>query len=202
MRMLFVAAIVFSAISVQAGAQTLNNRIIQPFVDGEAGVYDALGYKNPVVWGGGGVDVETNRVLILSSGHAELARKIETGDGYAYHFQGAAYARLGAGGRLLAGVGDGWSREITSQWSKSAQRPFIGGGYEGERVRIVLGYSLPMLDRQNGLQGVTGDVEFGVGRHFRVLLSDGLFEYHDTLGTTHPRTHLGAESFGGLKFVF
>lgn len=176
----------------------------QAFVTGAVTIYDQLGYKNPAVSGGIGYQHEGLHYYALAQGAIGAARKVETGDGWRGEAEGSGYLRLRA---FLLGAGARWSRESTSQWSKSAVRPFVGAGITASAAHLRLDYLLPSFDAQNGLEGPRGTLEIKGGRKWSLVISEGFYSFHDTRvkGVDYgvPATrHWGAESGIGLRYYF
>lgn len=175
----------------------ISARPMQPFVEGGAGVYANLGYHNPVVNGGAGIELEATHVFATAEASAIFDRKLDTGNGHSWQTDAGVYWRAS---RFLAGAGDRWTKLITSQYEKQGNRPYVGVGYEGTSVRILAQYVTPWFDVQNGLQGPRVSSELVASKHWHVVLIQGVYRYHDT-GNLGSR-RWGVEDTLGLKFDF
>jgi len=175
----------------------------QVFIAGGLAGYQNLGYRNPVAAAAAGIDIDRPRIFVTGRGEFARALKVETGDGWAVAVRTEAYARRG---RLLIGAGNLWSREQTTQWTKAADRPSMGGGWDGDTVRFSIQYETPWLDPENRLQGPRAEWDLRAGKRWRVEIGYGMFTFLDTrvkgvdYGDAVRMRHLGAETAVGVKF--
>lgn len=204
-----LTSVVFALFALPSWGQ-LNERPIQPFVSGGIAITGGLGYLNPQLSGQGGADIElpSSHLFLTAAAGGGWARKIETGDGHDFTADGEAFFKSSSSpSSLIFGGGVSWTEQVTSQWSKSATRPFPAFGYDGVNNRVIVSYLLPWLDSQNALQGPKVSWEARINKRLRLTTAYILSHYHDTrvAGVTYAEVaqgHWGGEIEGAVKVVF
>ena len=174
------------------------------FVVGRVGVLDNLGYTNPQIGIGGGIEMKSSQMLTTTQTFFSVAHKIETGDGSSKAFEVASYKTFN---KFLIGAGTNFSQVTTSQWTKRAWRPFAGIGYDGESNRIQARYLVPSYDIQNRLSGILVVYDYRVGRHWDMEYRWGIYRFQDTRvpGVFYAQPaekHTGAETDIAVKYYF
>ena len=91
------------------------------FVVGRVGVLDNLGYTNPQIGIGGGIEMKSSQMLTTTQTFFSVAHKIETGDGSSKAFEVASYKTFN---KFLIGAGTNFSQVTTSQWTKRRMAAF------------------------------------------------------------------------------
>jgi len=177
---------------------------MQPFVLGSVGMVNNLGYRNPTIEAGGGIEVQLPHLFARGELVGGRAAKIETGDGESLTFDIGVYLH---DGRFLFGGGNRFSQEWTSQFSKNANRPYIGAGFDDRKVRLLAEYLTPFLDAPNALQGPRALVQFFPAKHWRIDDVIGVYRYHDTRVPSGdysqpPGYHFGSEYDFAVEFAF
>ena len=205
MRKLLVSLmIVFMSVAL-AGQDELGQKAVTGFIIGGVGILDNLGYTNPLLIIGGGVELNSKQMLSTSQFTWSLSHKLETQDGHSRKLETAGYKRLGE--HFLLGAGTKYSQLVTSQWSKSAWGPFVGTGYEGDNYRIQARYVVPSFDVQNRLSGVLGVFDYRANRHFGTETRWGIYRFKDTrvpgvFYALPAEKHTGAETDLAVKYFF
>jgi hypothetical protein len=174
------------------------------FVVGRVGVLDNLGYANPQIGIGGGIEMKSSQMLTTTQAFFSVAHKIETGDGSSKAFEVASYKTFN---KFLIGAGTNFSQLTTSQWTKHAWRPFAAFGYDGESNRIQARYLVPSYDTQNRLSGILLIYDYRPARHWGMEYRWGLYRFQDTrvpgiFYAQRAEKHTGAEIDIAVKYYF
>jgi len=139
-----------------------------PFLYAGAGLMGG-GYA-PLAWeGGGGLRIDSRHVLASAEGEYDNGHKTNDNDqpnpkGHDRALAATAYFRLSSG--WFFGTGARWSQLSTTNYTKGAWRPTVGGGKDyfhkkcalencvaNFSMRLGVDYILPGTDRANALQG-------------------------------------------------
>jgi hypothetical protein len=203
-RLLILAMIAFIPVAL-VGQDEAMQKAVSGFVIGELGILDNLGYTNPLLGIGGGVELNSKQMLSTSQFTWSLSHKLETQDGHTEKIETANYTRLGQ--HFLFGAGTKYSQLVTSQWSKRVWSPFIGMGFEGEDYRIQARYVVPSFDVQNRLSGLLSVFDCRASRHFGTEIRWGIYRFKDTrvrgvFYASPAEKHTGAETDLALKYFF
>jgi len=174
------------------------------YVVGGVGVLDNLGYTNPLLEIGGGMELNTPQMFATSRFTFSISHKLETQDGHSRTAEMACYKKFAS---LMLGAGTKYSELTTSQWTKSSWRPFIGLGYEGESYRLQGRYVVPSFDPQNRLGGGLAVLDYRASRHIGTELRWGIYRFKDTrvpgvFYSQPPEKHFGAETDLAFKYFF
>jgi hypothetical protein len=177
---------------------------LKGYVIGGADVLDNLGYTNPLLSLGGGLEMTSPQMFVTSQFTFSLSHKVETQDGHSRNAEMASYKKFGS---FLLGAGTKYSQLTTSQWEKSSWRPFFGAGYEGESFRLQARYVVPAFDEQNRLGGALIVFDYRASRHFGTEMRWGVYRFKDTRvpGVFYAQPaekHTGAETGLALKYFF
>src|ERR1041385_4378996 len=86
---------------------------LKGYVVGGVSVLENLGYTNPLLDIGGGVELNTFQIFAASQFRFSLSHKIETQDGHSRNAEMLSYKKLGG---FLLGAGTKYSQLTTSQW--------------------------------------------------------------------------------------
>lgn len=155
-----------------------------------------LGYKNPTLDGVGGLEFEKSHFLIWNENRIEWARKIIPGDGFDFGTKVEGYTKIKSG--VLLGAAATWTKDWTSQFSKSAWHPDAMAGYQFRTARMEGGYIFSKGDPQNAVHGADVAVEIWQSRiSLRTDLQ--ILRYHPTLQPTAPESW-GIVYGGTLRF--
>ncbi len=169
-------------------------------VRGSAG----LGYANPEFVAGIAPEYQSKRFLFRGQALYRSARKLETGDGYAYTARAEFYHKFS---RFYAGAGLNYSRTTTSLWSKGSVRPLVAFGVE-DRVdnkypmRVFGYYIFKGSDESNGVQGPGFRLEIDLTP--KVRISPFEFEVYRFYPTEHPElgAKMGFRWGASVSYVF
>ena len=177
---------------------------LKGYVIGGVGVLDNLGYTNPLLDIGGGLELNTSQIFATSQFTFSLSHKLETQDGHSRNAEMASYKKFGG---FLLGAGTKYSQLTTSQWAKSSWRPFVGLGYEGESYRLQGRYVVPSFDVQNRLGGALAVFDYRANRHIGTELRWGVYRFKDTrvpgvFYVQPAEKHYGAETDLAFKYFF
>ena len=177
---------------------------ISGLVIGGVSTMNNMGYTNPVLTVGGGVEVKSKQVLAITKFTFSLTHKLETKDGHSRNLELVSYKRIH---NLLLGAGSNYSHLTTSQWEKSCWRPFIGVGYDGEENRIQVRYVTPSFDVQNRLGGVLTVFDYRGAGHWGTEIRAGIYRFKDTRvpGVYYAEAagkHTGMETGLTIKYYF
>lgn len=138
-----ILSIVFSLlIAAVAVAQSDAPKYPQPFV-GVGLSINGSGYSSVSLTGQAGLDLEENHFVSYTAATYDTARKtadneIANEKGHVVSGQSQAFARFGSG--YLLGGGAEWTKTITSDYTKEATYPLVGGGKDFAKFRLVLSY--------------------------------------------------------------
>lgn len=167
---------------------------------------------------GGGLRIDTRRLIWEASGSYDNAHKandntLDNEKGHSRRLDSSIYYRFGSG--WFVGGGAGWSQLSTSNYSKQAFRPSIGGGkdyfhkqcaaedcVDEFSMRMQVDYTLPgsehvdqkgctVPDGQctNDLQGPTFSLYIpspSLARHVFWRTTLGIYTFHTTVTSTDP----------------
>jgi hypothetical protein len=167
-----------------------------PFVSADAGASGG-GYNGPLLHFGAGYERNAPHYALRTEVLAGRAAKTETGDGAEIKFRAHAFF-----GSSRAKVGGGFARTYlrTSAWSKAASWPEIAALFTPHPMASLLfRYSLPNLDRRNGVQGASVALRVPVQRRVRLRVDYGLYRFHATDNAAVRYSMLSAG--GGLEFA-
>jgi hypothetical protein len=145
------------------------------------------GYSSAAYRAEAGIDVEGTHVLFRGLGAYEDARKTDDNDqpnlkGHERYLEGAAYYRVAHG--WFVGMGWRWDRLSTTNYSKSACRPEIGGGFEVMHMRTNLDWVMAGTDWQNGSHGPAITMTIPTPRekrHWFFRSSISIYRFHTTV---------------------
>lgn len=178
---------------------------LHPFLTVQAEALNNLGYTNPVLGLGGGIEIGNSHFLTESRVQGAIAHKLETKDGRSFTYENVGFVRHNG---FLLGAGSKYSYVVTSQWSKGSHRPFAALGYDLQSFRLIARYMLPIFDVQNRLSGTQVRAEIKANRHLSAELTAGVYRFQDTrvsgvdYGNIPAQKHTGVETGLGLKYQF
>jgi hypothetical protein len=180
--------------------------IPRPFFYAGAGLMGG-GYAPLAAGAGGGLRIDSRRLLASAEGSYDNGRKTDDGDqpnpkGHDRGLDGAAYFRLSSGWFL--GAGARWSQLSTTNYTKTGWRPTLGGGKDyfhrkcaGEdcipdfSMRLGVDYVTPGTDHCNAVQGPLISLYMpspSAKGHFFFRMTEGIYEFHETV--TEPSNAL------------
>jgi hypothetical protein len=156
------------------------------------------GYSSATYRAESGIDVESTHAVFRALGAYENARKTDDNDqpnpnGHERYLEGAIYYRVARG--WFVGMGWRWNELSTTNYSKSASRPEIGGGYDliqhtcdGCRrnfsMRMNLDWVMAGTDWQNGSHGPAITMTLPTPRekrHWFFRSSVSVYRFHTTV---------------------
>ncbi len=153
------------------------------YAGGGIGELRGLGYKNPTLDSVGGVELETQHLLIWNENRIEWARKIIPGNGFDFGTKLEGYTKIKSG--MLLGAAATWTKDWTSQFSKSAWHPDAMTGYQFHTARVEGGYIFSNGDPQNAVHGA--DIAFEIWQSRISLRTDlQILRYHPSLEPSAP----------------
>jgi hypothetical protein len=151
----------------------------------------------------GGLDIESSRWIMLAVGAYDNGRQVRDGDqpnpkGHDRYLDSSIYFRPAwqpFPGQAFVGCGWRWNQLSTTNYTKTANRPQVGGGYDlalrscsGCRrdfsMRISVDWVMVGNDWQNGSHGPA--IAFSLPtprekRHWFYQQRVGVFRFHDTV---------------------
>lgn len=126
-----------------------------PYIYGGLALSAGAGYSPAAGKLGGGLNLESARLIALAETSVENAHKQDSGTGTELDLKGRAFVRASAG--WYFGGGAQWSKLSTILYDKQAWRPTFGGGKdlfrENFSMRAQVLYVLPGSDHLNAVQG-------------------------------------------------
>ena len=126
-----------------------------PYMYGGLALSRGAGYSPAAGIVGGGLNIESSRLIVLAESSAENAHKRDSGTGIELDVKGRAFVRAAEG--WYFGGGAQWSKLSTVLYDKQAWRPTFGGGKdllrENFSLRAQILYVLPGSDHLNAVQG-------------------------------------------------
>jgi hypothetical protein len=131
-----------------------------PYIYGGLGLSGGAGYSPAAGAVGGGLNVDSSRLILLAESSVQNAHKQDSGTGSELDLKGRAFLRASAG--WYFGGGAQWSKLSTAIYDKQAWRPAFGGGgdllRENFSMRAQILYVLPGSDhlRYKGRRSACG----------------------------------------------
>jgi hypothetical protein len=156
-----------------------------PYVYGGLALSGGAGYSPAAGTIGGGLNVDSRRLLFLAETSAQNAHKQDSGAGAELDLKGRLFLRASAG--WYFGGGAQWSELSTAIYSKQAWRPTFGGGKdlfrENFSFRAQILYVLPGTDHLNAVQGPEISLWMpspASRRHLFYRQAVGIYGFHQT----------------------
>jgi hypothetical protein len=126
-----------------------------PYIYGGLALSGGAGYSPAAGAVGGGLNIDSSRLILLAESSVQNAHKQDSGTGSELDLKGRAFLRASAG--WYFGGGAQWSKLSTAIYDKQAWRPAFGGGRdllrENFSMRAQILYVLPGSDHLNAVQG-------------------------------------------------
>jgi hypothetical protein len=201
--------LLFAVLALLAGATFAQNGAFAPYATGSVSTSSALGYKNPDFTVGAGIESSTQYLLLDIHGLFDTANLTVTDKGYTGTIQASGYYKFF--GHMLAGAGANWSvntaeattfiqgtqvRRVIDATRQSAH-PFVGGGFQFGKVRVIANYNLPGKNALTNERIVNVNTEVFATKHLRLTQDTTINSYVDGSNIRVTGTKLGA----GLKLV-
>jgi len=225
MKFLSLLAVVVLFLGIGVSSASAQNGAFAPYADfgitasGTGGGTGTFLPSNPNYRIGGGIESSTTHLLFdintqFDTAHLSLKNIGSATSGYTGTVTGSAYLKLDS---FLVGGGAFYSNQTVgianffNGFNRSQIRPFVGGGYQFSRDRILANYVLPGQDQIGVAPNLNlGDRTFqirnefflgksGLVKHLRLTqnldLSNNILDLTGTRQTTYT-------TGVGLKFVF
>ena len=195
----FIAMFVM-VLALLAGTAFAQNGAFAPYVTGT--VTSAPGNNNPSFNVGGGVESSTNHFLFDVNGMFNTANS-SVGAGYTGTITGSGYYKafshilIGGGASVVVNT-NGFTAKNFVNTARQSANPFVGGGFQVKKLRLIATYQLPGKDALPDQRTVKLQSEYFASKHFRVVTSVTANSYINGAATRVTVAQLG----GGLKFVF
>jgi hypothetical protein len=156
-----------------------------PYMYGGIALSGGAGYSPAAGTIGGGLTLDSRRLLLLAETSAQNAHKQDSGTGTEIDLKGRVFLRASEG--WYFGGGAQWSKLSTAIYDKQAWRPTFGGGKdlfrENFSLRAQILYLLPGSDHLNAVQGPEISLWMpspASRRHFFYRQAVGIYEFHQT----------------------
>jgi hypothetical protein len=195
--MLVAVLLVSSAIAGAQQTETSKKLRVKPFATASFELLSNMGYKNPSLGGGTGVEIRKGRFLTINSADMSWARKQLTTGGYSNHFSNDTFVQLR---NFLLGGGMSWARQSTDQWSKASVHPALSGGFYCYGTRLIGDFYFAGTDEQNATHGAELSWEIPIKRSLSAVEEFGFWRSHAT-GDLGGPTHWGSTFRLSLKIA-
>ena len=196
---LLAQQVVSQNVSVDEAGRPLASLFPRPYAYAGLGLMGG-GYSPLAAEAGAGLRIDSRRVLAWAEGSYDNGRKTDDNDqpnpkGHDRGLSGSAYFRFSSG--WFAGAGARWSQLSTTNYTKSAWRPTLGGGRDyfhkkcaledcisDFSMRLGADYVLPGADHANALQGPLLNFYMpspSTRGHIFFRQTIGVYEFHETV---------------------
>lgn len=184
-------AMLFAMLALFAGLAVAQNGAFAPYVQGSVSYSANQGQSNPSFNGGLGIESSTNALLLDLNGtfatanpaDSELNLVTVAGRGFTGTIAGSAYLKVTK--HLLAGVGGSWAvthadfESVVANGLRSvlpkgidatleSAHPYVGGGFQIKRDRLLVTYALPGKDALTNERIVPVSNELFLTKHLRL----------------------------------
>lgn len=195
---LITALLTLNIGSVSAQTDTNETKVKVPLTF-SIGDFSKLGYKNPYLAFGGGVEVWNKHFLFRAGGDFSPSPKFVTSDGYSISFNGQGLYRHGflssdQNSFFYLGGGGRYGVTKTSEYSKGNVRPMATFGLEKNfpkekyAIRGFFSRIFDGTDKINRLNGYTVKFEWDLRSHFRYSMEYGHYRFHQSFNPRDQRT--------------
>lgn len=182
------------------------NGVFAPYVNAGVSTTAAAGYKNPDFTVGAGIESNTRGLLMDVHGTFDTANSIKTNNGYTGGLNASVYVKVL--GPFLIGGGANWAvntAQLKTQFSnidatRQSAHPFIGGGFQAGKFRLLADYNLPGKEALTNERIVDVNAEFFAAKHVRITANATVNSFIDI--TSPSKSRATANKLGvGIKLV-
>jgi hypothetical protein len=150
--------------SAQAPQPAMTASVLAPYIDASIqGTHNSgnFGFTGPQYTYGGGIESNTRHLFLDVNVLENTADPNNFSGGYTTTVTGSGYLKFGgvlAGGGAFysnaVALGENFASAIKFPGDRDQVRPFVGGGYQFRRDRIILNYVLPGKDKVAGFSNI------------------------------------------------